>query len=833
MFKYYVYKVLYLLRFMSKRKYQQKLKKYFFKKSEDYLLVAKSAFFDAQWYLMQYPDVASANMDPCEHYLKYGWKEGRNPSSLFDGNAYLRVYSDVRKVQVCPLLHYEQQGKKEDRSGFILRLPDWSQVSPFVPTNPSLWDKFICKYKNKNPKISIIVASYNYQDYIKETLDSLIAQTYKNFEVIVVDDGSSDHSVEIIKEYTHKYDFIKLYQHSNGENRGLVETLKLGLSKSVGEYVSFCESDDYWTPNHLEEHVNIISKFAVTNIIANDVCVFGDYNRSFKMERDVLSKIRARLRTTKNQFSYEDFRCQNFIPTFSCCTIKKSSLLKCQFEGNPRPSAQDWWLYRQLIAAGNSIFYIPEQLTFWRMHQSYNSHQKDDYKSKQDDFNEKSDAICHYNKSEHNRKKQMVDAIRNSTLFDAQWYQKTYAIKDADLAAHYLFIGWKKGYNPSPLFDGNLYLSFYDDVYQAEMNPLWHYEQYGKKKKRWAVAVDYSPIDVFIVTAVRKTDGVYIWRVNFLRELFEKNGFTVADESLQCLGPDFLNKLYHAKLVIFNRPAKDGISSKILAELLKLKKHFIIDIDDLIISDFAVYSGRYKSGFILYANVYNSSLLQSLNYYFAPLLSVSTPLIAEEMSHKFQVPTVILPNRISEKYVNLKRRDITKGFKVLYASGTETHGYDASTIYIDLFNFMLRYPNVTLTILGASRLHQSFEMFKDRLTILPYVNFEQMLEIYARHDLLLVPLDKNPFNNAKSNIKYIEAGAVGTPILAKDCNEFKSVIRDGINGFIYQDNFYDKLEEIYHNRENLYSVGKNAYQDVVKNHTTNSALPDIIKEWLC
>ena len=83
----------------------------------------------------------------------------------------------------------------------------------------------------KQPLISVIVASYNYAKYIKEPLDSLIRQTNKSFEVIVVDDGSRDQSLPIIEEYANRFKNIKLYTHPSNQNRGLAETVKLGIAK--------------------------------------------------------------------------------------------------------------------------------------------------------------------------------------------------------------------------------------------------------------------------------------------------------------------------------------------------------------------------------------------------------------------------------------------------------------------------------------------------------------------------------------------------------------------------------------------------------------------------
>ncbi len=85
------------------------------KQNDDYNLIAKSKYFDKRWYLKMYPDVKKAGVNPVEHYLKHGWKEGRNPGPKFDGNVYLDLNADVKRAKINPLLHYEKHGKKEGR----------------------------------------------------------------------------------------------------------------------------------------------------------------------------------------------------------------------------------------------------------------------------------------------------------------------------------------------------------------------------------------------------------------------------------------------------------------------------------------------------------------------------------------------------------------------------------------------------------------------------------------------------------------------------------------------------------------------------------------------
>ena len=77
----------------------------------NYLLLLKSDFFESKYYLKENPDVAKAKANPILHYLKFGWKEGRNPSTKFNGNEYLNNRPDVKVAGICPLVHYIKEKK--------------------------------------------------------------------------------------------------------------------------------------------------------------------------------------------------------------------------------------------------------------------------------------------------------------------------------------------------------------------------------------------------------------------------------------------------------------------------------------------------------------------------------------------------------------------------------------------------------------------------------------------------------------------------------------------------------------------------------------------------
>lgn len=91
-------------------------------------------------------------------------------------------------------------------------------------------------------KVSVIVPVYNVEKYLRKCLDSLVNQSFHDFEVIIINDGSLDNSQKIIDEYVKKYDFIKGYKKKNG---GLSSARNYGLKYAKGDYVLFVDSDDY------------------------------------------------------------------------------------------------------------------------------------------------------------------------------------------------------------------------------------------------------------------------------------------------------------------------------------------------------------------------------------------------------------------------------------------------------------------------------------------------------------------------------------------------------------------------------------------------------------
>ena len=212
-------------------------------------------------------------------------------------------------------------------------------------------------------KISIVMASYNYAPIIGEAIESIINQTYKDWELIIVDDGSTDNSVEVIKKYLSD-NRIKLY--INEKNLGLAKTVRKGIQYSTSDWIAFLESDDKFFPNALEEKIKAISTDA--DIIFSDLELFGDKECIIHLQKhfDNLNNFIVNLKKSGFIENFAKILPKiNVIPTFSVVMTKKELLAKCDF--NPLcKSTLDYYLWAQL--ACYKVYYINKKLTYWRMH---------------------------------------------------------------------------------------------------------------------------------------------------------------------------------------------------------------------------------------------------------------------------------------------------------------------------------------------------------------------------------------------------------------------------------------------------------------------------------
>ena len=129
---------------------------------------------------------------------------------------------------------------------------------------------------NQEDLVSIIIPFYNEKNYFDECINSVLNQSYKNIEIIIINDGSDNEYIEYLRRIQSKNpDRIFLI---NKENEGVSSARNLGIQKANGKYVSFLDSDDIWLPNKIEYQLNIIKKKKI-NFIHNSYLVLGEDER--------------------------------------------------------------------------------------------------------------------------------------------------------------------------------------------------------------------------------------------------------------------------------------------------------------------------------------------------------------------------------------------------------------------------------------------------------------------------------------------------------------------------------------------------------------------------
>lgn len=146
--------------------------------------------------------------------------------------------------------------------------------------------------ENPEPLISVIIPFFNSQEFLRETFESVISQEYSNWEIILIDDGSTDNSIEIAKEYVQKYPArIFCYQHEGHKNKGAAAGRNLGLKKAKGELVALLDADDVWLPQKLKKQVEIFRQNPQISMVCESTKYW--YSWSNSKRKDVVVKVGA------------------------------------------------------------------------------------------------------------------------------------------------------------------------------------------------------------------------------------------------------------------------------------------------------------------------------------------------------------------------------------------------------------------------------------------------------------------------------------------------------------------------------------------------------------
>jgi len=205
--------------------------------------------------------------------------------------------------------------------------------------------------------VSIVMPVYNGEKYLRDTVDSILHQSYSSFELILVNDGSTDDSFELMKSLAQSDKRIKIFSKKNG---GVAQTRNFAISKAQGKYIAFCDQDDFWLENKLTKQMPLFKNTKVGLVYCGSI-----------LENTLLRKSN----NVPFDFSYKGrvFNSLVQMNKISCCTVivKKEDLLTvgCFDEDLKLMGVDDWHLWLKLSLV--TIFdFVEEHLAIHVIHGS-------------------------------------------------------------------------------------------------------------------------------------------------------------------------------------------------------------------------------------------------------------------------------------------------------------------------------------------------------------------------------------------------------------------------------------------------------------------------------
>lgn len=201
----------------------------------------------------------------------------------------------------------------------------------------------------KAPEVSIIVAAYNAEKYIGQAIDSILAQTIDDIELIIVDDGSTDRTPDVIRQFDDAR--IRGFRQANS---GQTVAKNRGIRESTGRYVGFCDADDYWHTRKLEKQLPVFER-------SPDIAVI--YSNEVSIDESGAA-LPDRVDATRRGDVLDDLFVDNFIP-FGTALVRRDRLIEVGGFDESLRMGIDWDLWLRL-AARYKFDYVPDDLYIYR-----------------------------------------------------------------------------------------------------------------------------------------------------------------------------------------------------------------------------------------------------------------------------------------------------------------------------------------------------------------------------------------------------------------------------------------------------------------------------------
>lgn len=212
--------------------------------------------------------------------------------------------------------------------------------------------------KSKNPLLSVVMPAYNTQNYIAEAILSVVNQTFQDFELLIIDDASTDNTVEIIKKLQSKYHKIKLIQLKLNQNCGGDKCANVGLVAATGKYIARMDADDISEPKRFEKQIKFMEKNPGVFLVGSNANVINSKGKIIGEKNEPL----ASKDIYKSYFGFHPL----IHPT---CMFRRILKNGKSFEYEIKYSANnDYYTFFRLICNGYKFVNLEEKLLKYRIH---------------------------------------------------------------------------------------------------------------------------------------------------------------------------------------------------------------------------------------------------------------------------------------------------------------------------------------------------------------------------------------------------------------------------------------------------------------------------------
>lgn len=366
-----------------------------------------SPAFDTGHYLKSYPDVVAAGVNPLAHYVRHGRQEGRrvvpagaSASSQWPqaGGVGMRLGKGTAVFLVRQYLLRQWVRKfyamvKNASASIIYPISPRLHNLLFVRLKLHLKDQYARRHSlssaeigadlypsavippDYGPLVSIIVPNYNHADFLRQRLESVYGQTYRNFEVILLDDASSDSSRAILEGYRERYPDITRCCFSEVNSGSAFNQWRRGFEMARGDLVWIAESDDYCSANLLSELVKYFVDEAVMLAYCRSVFVKGSTDEEVWNIEQYLAELdpdfwRRPFVASAQRLVNKAWAIRNIVPNASSAVFRHPGKMALLDDENwPRMKICGDWMFYLNVVRGGLVAYTPSASNYFRQHQ--------------------------------------------------------------------------------------------------------------------------------------------------------------------------------------------------------------------------------------------------------------------------------------------------------------------------------------------------------------------------------------------------------------------------------------------------------------------------------